>query len=153
MRLCDLESHTSADTKSGAVGDIEVVDPNRNVVFEAVEIKHNQVITVGMIRNAYGKFRSHPIDRYYILTTVEGEPIEQITDEVIRIQKEHGCQVIVNGVFETLKYYLRLLKTPAEFVSNYVSLVEKDPALKYEHKVAWDSIINNNSLNNEPQQA
>lgn len=124
------------------MGDIEVVDSDRNAVFEAVEIKHGQIITVGMIRNAYAKFRSHPIDRYYMLTTVEGEPIEQITEEVIRIQKEHGCQVIVNGVLDTLKYYLRLLKTPAEFVANYVSLVEKDPALKYEHKIAWDSIVN-----------
>ena len=34
------------------------------------------------------------------------------------------------------------LKTPAEFVANYVSLVEKDPALKYEHKIAWDNIVN-----------
>lgn len=142
MRLRNLESHTSADAKSGAVGDIEVVDPSRNAVFEAVEIKHNQVITVEMIRNAYGKFRTHAIDRYYLLTTEEGEPVEKITDEVIRIQKEHGCQVIVNGVLDTLKYYLRLLKAPAEFVSNYVSLVEKDPALKYEHKIAWDNIIN-----------
>ena len=45
-------------------------------------------------------------------------------------------------MLETLKYYLRLLKTPAEFVANYVSLVEKDPALKYEHKIAWDNIVN-----------
>ena len=48
----------------------------------------------------------------------------------------------VNGVLDTLKYYLRLLKTPSAFVTSYVSLVEKDPALKYEHKLAWDKIIN-----------
>ena len=71
----------------------------------------------------------------------EGESIEKITDEVIRIRKEHGCQVIVNGVLDTLKYYLRLVKTPATFVGNYVTLVEKDPVLRYEHKMAWDDIV------------
>ena len=95
-----------------------------------------------MIRNAYNKFRSHQIDRYYMLTTVEGESIEEITAEVIRIQKEHGCQVIVNGVLDTLKYYLRLVRTPEDFVANYVALVEKDSALRYEHKIAWDNIVN-----------
>lgn len=142
MRLLDLQSHTSADSKSGAVGDIEVIDTEHDTVFEAVEIKHGQIITVDMIRNAYAKFRTHQIDRYYMLTTVEGEPVEKITEEVIRIQKEHGCQVIVNGVLDTLKYYLRLVKKPAIFVANYVSLVESDAALRYEHKIFWDAIVN-----------
>lgn len=26
-----------------------------------------------------------------------------------KIKIEHGCQVIINGVFPTIKYYLRLL--------------------------------------------
>ncbi len=120
-----------------------MTDPERNTVFEAVEIKHGQVITVSMIRNAYEKFRSQQIDRYYMLTTVEGESVEQITTEVIRIKREHGCQVIVNGVLDTLKYYLRLVRTPAIFVANYVTLVEKDPTIRYEHKIAWDDIVNN----------
>ena len=146
MRLRDLQSHPSADSKSGAVGDVEVLDTESNTVFEAVEIKHDQIITVDMIRNAYAKFRSHQIDRYYMLTTVEGEPVEQITEEVIRIKKEHGCQVIVNGVLDTLKYYLRLVKTPAIFVANYVSLVENDAALRYEHKIFWDTVVNDNRI-------
>ena len=39
-RLLSLASHTSADSKSGATGDIEVTDPEHDTVFESVEIKH-----------------------------------------------------------------------------------------------------------------
>ena len=118
-----------------------MVELEHNALFEAVEIKHGKVITTAMIRNAYEKFRNHPIDRYYILSTVEGESIEKITDKVFQIQREHGCQVIVNGVLDTIKYYLRLVKTPAIFVSNYATLVENDTALRFEHRKAWNDIV------------
>ena len=49
----------------------------------------------------------------------------------------------MNGVLDTLKYYLQLVKIPATFVANYVALVEKDQALRYEHKIVWDEIVNN----------
>lgn len=37
--LLTLESHTSADARSGRIGDIDVVDENGKA-FEAVEVKH-----------------------------------------------------------------------------------------------------------------
>ena len=151
----DLKSHTSADSQSGAVGDIEVEETENNTIFEAMEIKHGQVITAAMIQNAYEKFRGYSIDRYYILSTKEVKTVKEktegvktvneITEKVIQIQKEHGCQVIVNGVLDTIKYYLRLVRKPEIFVSNYVTLVENDAALRFEHRKAWNDIVSGDS--------
>ncbi|MBI3259813.1 MAG: DNA methyltransferase, partial [Ignavibacteriae bacterium] len=54
----------------GRVGDIEVRD-DEDRVFEAVEIKHGIPINVQLIKDAYEKFKSHPIQRYYLLSTAE----------------------------------------------------------------------------------
>lgn len=141
-QLMPLEEHTSSDKRSGRVGDIEVRNAKERV-FEAVEIKHGISINAGLIRDAYEKFKSHPIERYYLLTTAEEDlsDAENIAKEVSRISKIHGCQVIVNGIYPTLKYYLRLLHDPYDFVDNYVENLKNDKTIKYEHKVKWNEIV------------
>ena len=140
-KLKPLEAHTSADRRSGAIGDIEIVDEDQNV-FEAVEIKHNIKITSNMVNEANIKFRSAPVKRYYLLSTDETIKNDNtITDEIIKISQTHGCQVIVNGVMDTLKYYLRLLNNPDDFIRHYVDLLEKEDAIKFEHKQKWNDII------------
>lgn len=141
--LMELRPHTSADRRTGSIGDIQVSDENGRV-FEAVEVKHGIQITSAHIREAYTKFKTQPVKRYYLLTTsYERGNNVKITKEIMKISQEHGCQVIVNGVEPTLLYYLRLLKTPDICVSNYVELVEKEPAIKFEHKQAWNEIVTN----------
>lgn len=141
--LCPLESHNSADTQSGRIGDIDVINPDGSA-FEGVEIKHLIAINPDLVRDAYEKFKTHRTDRYYLLTTSSDEITnrEAIEQEILRINRIHGCQVIVNGVYSSLKYYLRLLKDPAEFVSSYVELLKQDPTIKYAHKDAWNSLVN-----------
>ena len=140
-KLKKLESHTSPDQRSGAVGDIEIVSLNGDI-FEGVEVKHNKTITPNLIRQAHAKFQSEPITRYYLLTTSNIDQNDKsITNEIINISKIHGCQVIVNGVLHTLKYYLRLLNSPNDFIYNYTSLLENDPVIKFEHKLKWNEII------------
>lgn len=141
-RLLPLESHTSADTRSGRAGDIDVVKEPGGV-FEAVEVKHQIGITVPLIQTAYEKFKSSPIDRYYLLTTAR--PVaagrREIDAELARIARGHGCQVIVNGVYSTLSYYLRLLKDTDAFISRYIGNMASDPVIKYDHKAAWNRIV------------
>ncbi len=64
-----------------------------------------------------------------------------IEEEIRRIRQIHGCQVIVNGVYDTLKYYLRLIKDPAEFIDRYVELMKEDETVKFQHKVAWNDLV------------
>jgi len=142
MVLMPLEEHTSPDRSSGRVGDIEVKDTNGRV-FEAVEIKHGVSINSQLVKNAYEKFKSHPIQRYYLLTTAieDSTDIENIVKEVSRILKIHGCQVIINGIYPSLKYYLRLLHNTYDFIDNYVENLKRDKTIKYEHRLKWNEIV------------
>lgn len=112
-------------------------------VFEAVEIKHGIMINTHLIKDAYEKFKSHPIQRYYLLSTadVDSSDIKNLTEEVSRILKIHGCQVIINGIYPSLKYYLRLLHNTYDFIDNYVENLKKDKTIKYEHKLKWNEIV------------
>ena len=140
--LCPLESHNSADSQSGRIGDIDVNNEN-GTAFEGAEIKHEILITPQLIRDAYEKFKIYNTDRYYLLTTANMETADwdAIETEIQRIAHIHGCQVIVNGVYSSLKYYLRLVTDPAEFIDKYVELLKNDETIKYPHKVAWNDII------------
>lgn len=140
--LMPLEEHTSSDRGSGRVGDIEVRDIDEHV-FETVEIKHGIPIKAQLVRDAYEKFKSHSIERYYLLSTadIDSSDIENLTKEISRISIIHGCQVIINGIYHSLKYYLRLLQNTYDFIDNYVEDVKKDNTIKYEHKLKWNEII------------
>ena len=141
-QLCLLESHNSADTQSGRIGDIDVNNEN-GTAFEGVEIKHEIQITPQLVRDAYEKFKVYNTDRYYLLTTanMDSADWDAIETEIQRIAQIHGCQVIVNGVYTTLKYYLRLVTDPAEFIDRYVELLKMDETIKFQHKVTWNEII------------
>ncbi|MFT4152788.1 hypothetical protein [Parafilimonas sp.] len=141
--MLPIESHTSADRRSGRIGDIEIIDENKRS-FEAVEVKHGIVLSLQLITDAYSKFQTTPVNRYYILSTAPPpakEELDKIQDEIQRIKNVHGCQVIANGIMPSLKYYLRLLDNTFEFIDNYVNLLEADTALKFEHKESWNKII------------
>lgn len=140
--LCPLESHTSADAQSGRIGDIDINNAD-GTAFEGVEIKHEITINRQLILDAYEKFKIYNTDRYYLLTTAEKnvDDMQIIEQELQRIRKIHGCQVIVNGVYTTLQYYLRLIKEPATFISNYVELLKSDDNIKFLHKSKWNDIV------------
>ena len=140
--LLPMESHTSSDKSSGRIGDIDILDEKKRE-FEAVEVKHGIQIDLGIVQDAYAKFQTTPVTRYYILSTAypEKEEMEKINSEIQKIKNVHGCQLIVNGIMPTLKYYLRLLDDTFEFVNNYVNLLETDNALKFEHKERWNKLI------------
>jgi DNA (cytosine-5)-methyltransferase 1 len=140
--LCPLESHNSSDAQSGRIGDIDVNNAD-GTAFEGVEIKHGIRITKGLVSDAYEKFKGHKTDRYYLLTTASMDKADWdgINEEITRIAKIHGCQVIVNGVFETLKYYLRLLADTAVFIDYYVEAMKTDDTIKFEHKTMWNDLV------------
>lgn len=140
--LCPLESHNSADSQSGRIGDIDVNNRNGSA-FEGVEIKHEIPITRQLVADAYEKFKVYNTDRYYLLTTANMDAADwnSIDSEIRRISQIHGCQVIVNGVYSTLNYYLRLMKDPAEFIDRYVELLKTDETVKFQHKIAWNELV------------
>lgn len=140
--LLPIESHTSADTRSGRIGDIDIIDEKERA-FEAVEVKHGIAITTQLVKDAFEKFKTTQVNRYYLLSTanIDASQADEINKEIERIRNIHGCHVIANGLTNSLKYYLRLLSDTSEFIENYVNLIETDNALKFEHKTEWNNII------------
>jgi DNA (cytosine-5)-methyltransferase 1 len=47
----------------------------------------------------------------------------------------------VNGILPSLKYYLRLVSDPSQWMLNYSKLVSADPALKSAHRSAWSRLL------------
>lgn len=142
--LLPLENHNSADSQSGRLGDIDIVDENGNP-FEAVEIKHGVVIDKSIVERAKEKILPSSASRYYILSTSEIKKSEQAEIETIiaQIKNTHGCQIVINGIIPSLKYYLRLIENPSKFIGNYVELLKTDETVKYEHRKVWNDLIGN----------
>jgi len=141
-----LHAHTSADRRARSAGDIEIVNADGSL-FEVVEIKHRKPITPIMLEDAAEKLmriRSFP-ERYYLLTThdpnILTEDAERTARKISALQVQYGCQFIVNGILPSLKYYLRLISDPSQWMLNYSELVNTDPALKSAHRSVWSRLI------------
>ena len=138
--LKPLESHSAADSRTGALGDIEIASADGSI-FEAVEVKHEIAVTTDIVESVKRKVRGTRIDRYYVLTThSQHEPTPDIEEEIDTIKKSLGCQLIVNGVIPSIRYYLRLLSNPNLVFPEYVKLLASDSSIAYEHKDLWNRI-------------
>tara|TARA_B110001469_G_scaffold127352_1_gene147871 strand:+ start:1396 stop:2559 length:1164 start_codon:yes stop_codon:yes gene_type:complete len=141
LSLKDLGEHSAADSQTGAAGDIEFEDVGGKIV-EAIEIKHDQVIKSALIADVEKKISPFQLDRYYVLTSSEDcSPSEEIMSQLAEVKQRIGCQVIVNGVFPTMQYYLRLVRSPQDFYHKYTSLLASDSSVYHEHRQAWNEII------------
>ena len=144
--LSPLKSHTASDIKSGGIGDIEVLAENENF-FEAVEIKHNIPISSAIVRLAYQKFAETSVSRYYLLTTAEPnvDEADAVNLLIRQIHAQHGCEVIVNGILPSLKYYLRLLSDPQLFLECYSRNLQSDfnqsTDIKEVHLQFWNELL------------
>lgn len=140
LTLQPIERLKTANRKSGSVGDIDVNREKQPT--EAVEVKFDVPITESVVREAIQKIRHESVSRYLILSTADLNPEEAKKIKIIcdEFRRSNGCEIIVNGVLETIKYYLRLIPTTNDFVFAYTSIVQEDPDLTYEHKQAWNDV-------------
>jgi DNA (cytosine-5)-methyltransferase 1 len=140
LALMPLERMKAANRKSGSVGDVDVNKGDQP--FEAVEIKFQIGIAREHVAEAIQKIKTASVQRYLILSTsgvADGE-IDAIVKLTDNFRRSNGCEIIVNGVLETIKYYLRLIESPSTFINRYTALVESDEDLGYEHRLAWNAV-------------
>lgn len=144
--LAPLGSHTASDRTSKSAGDIQII--RNNEVFEVVEVKLDKLVDINITRIAREKILRFDPERYYILSYkgILESDIKEIEQTISKIKLEHGCQLIVNGLIHTLKYYLRLISNPKKFLNDYIELVESDTELKTIHKVALKTLLNDHGL-------
>lgn len=139
--LAEMGSHTASDRTSKSAGDIEIF--RKKDLFEAIEIKLDKAIDATMVRIAIEKIARYNPNRYYILSYIgikETDKLE-IADLIDELKLEHGCQIIINGLLPTIKYYLRLITSLDEFINNYNNLIEIDTEIKKIHKEKWNKLI------------
>ena len=137
--LLGLEAHTTADSRSRLIGDINILDSS-GALFEGYEIKHNVRITKDLIRTSIEKLRTTPVRVFYMLTTFPHLSYDAFQPEVYLVAKSHGCQLIINGVDRTLQYYLRIIGDTRSFVDAYVTHLERDSAMNYQLKDSWNQL-------------
>lgn len=140
--LLPLGEHSASDIRTNAVGDIEIADIEGDVV-EAIEVKHLIEIDDVIALKAQEKVSRSRVDRYYILTTHRNcSVVSSDVNKIIKqIHNKHHCELIVNGVVPTMKYYLRLATRPQDILINYSKLLENDSQVYREHIDAWTKII------------
>lgn len=142
-KLLELESHTTADSRSHLIGDINIFDAD-DTIFEGYEIKHNVPITSELIETSFEKLRTTPVQRYYILTTYPHDGYEEFKEDIQLVAQTHGCQLIVNGVDRTMLYYLRIIGSTRSFIDAYVTLLESDEDINFQLKESWNKIVSSN---------
>ena len=140
-KLEPLGSHTASDRTSKSAGDIQIIKNSR--MFEVVEVKLERPIDINMVRIAYEKVVRFNSERYYILSDmgVLEKDQSEVNELILEIKEKHGCQLIVNGILPTLKYYLRLISNLKGFLNGYIELVKDDTELKTIHKTKLKSLL------------
>jgi DNA (cytosine-5)-methyltransferase 1 len=138
--LAPLLPMKAADRKAKTVGDVVVLQ--NEVPFEGVEVKHGAEIVTSHIAEAIAKLETAEARRYFILSTAGISPRDkaELADLAAKFRKSNGCEIITDGVLPSIRYYLRLLDDPVEFVNRYAKLVEEDKDLGYEHRIAWNEL-------------
>ena len=142
-QLLELLSHTSADSKTDRFGDVDVMNDESKTI-ESVEIKYDIAISSSLIEQLREKIASSGLKTFYILSTREDIPpkeLGKITELLVSIRQNYGCQVIVNGVACTLRYYLRLLSDTDNYLYEYVELVENDSEIPFRLKNLWNEVM------------
>lgn len=152
-KLGALNVHTSSD-KHG-YGDIEIWNA-KGTPFEMVEIKHKISIDRNLIFDIVKKSEGTTIERYYILTTAKEnftstEEEEYINKFILKIKKDSGLEIIANGIYYSLKYYLRFIDDYKNFVraytENLITDAKNSTEIKEVHITEWQNILKEHHLN------
>jgi DNA (cytosine-5)-methyltransferase 1 len=151
-RLGQLNVHTSSD-KHG-YGDIEVWNED-GTPFEMVEIKHDIPIDRNLIFDIVKKSQGVTIQRYYILTMYKGNFLSKKEEEyinkfVLKIKRDSGLEIIANGIYQSLKYYLRFIDDYKNFIKAYTKNLIEDAKnsteVKAFHITEWQNILKEHQI-------
>ena len=129
-----------AKSRKDLIANVHIFDAN-DMLFEGYAVKHNICINSRLIQAYFEKILTTTARRFYILTTHQRSSYIEFEPEIQRIDREHGRELIVDGVYPTLRRYLRLMGSTSEFVDAYATHLETDPSVTFQIKEAWNEIV------------
>jgi DNA (cytosine-5)-methyltransferase 1 len=150
--LRPLNVHTSPDKRG--YGDIEIWNAD-NTPFEMVEIKHNISIDRNLIFDVAKKSENTAIQRYYILTTAKDNFVSKAEEDyiykfILKIKNDSGLDIIPNGIYTSIKYYLRFIADYRRFIHIYTKNLIADANNSTEvqefHITGWKNILEEHSI-------
>jgi DNA adenine methylase len=122
-----LQSHTAADSQTGAIGDVEVTLVNDDRIITCYEMKDKRV-TIVDIENAIKKIATleYRVDNYIFVTT------DVIEDEVNQYAKsvydKSGVEIAVLDCIGFVRHYLHFFhRYRTTFLDTYQGLVLAEP--------------------------
>ena len=131
-KLKPLGSHTASDRTSKVSGDIEIF--KNNLLEESIEVKFGKEIDPHLMRTVRDKIYKYGPKRYCVFSTKSVIKKDEVNKIVSEIREKSGCQIILNGVIPTLKYYLRLISCKKYFLNKFLEMIEEDSELQSLHK-------------------
>ena len=129
-----------AKSRKDLIANVHIFDAN-DMLFEGYAVKHNIRINSHLIQAYLEKILTTTARRFYILTTHHHGNYIELEPEIQRIDREHSRELIVDGVYPTLRHYLRLMGSTSEFLDAYVTQLETDPSVTFQIKEAWNEIV------------
>ncbi len=127
-RVLPLESHTSADEQTGALGDVQITLLDDNDVVTSYEMK-NRRVTHEDIEIALRKIANSglAIDNYIFITK---EPIDQDVQDYARevYARTGGIEVVVLDCMGFIRHFLHLFhRLRTQYLEAYQQLVLEEP--------------------------
>lgn len=131
----DLSSHTAADMRTGALGDIEIVLPTQSHPYTVYEVKARP-LRRNDIDTALQKLAqsSVPVAQYVFVVT--GSIAEEISSYLEDINKKHiRTEFQIFDCIQMLDHFLHFFHEKRnEFLGKYMNLVMQDTAVNQELK-------------------
>jgi DNA (cytosine-5)-methyltransferase 1 len=139
--LKNLASHTAPDRNSKSCGDIEIFKGDS--LFESYEIKLGKPVDNLMIDVAIEKITQFSPYRYYILSTrgIKKEDLPAIQVKIDKLKKDHGCELIIEKLFNLVKFDLTILSSLENFLQSFSKNIFEDKELKTIHKKEWEEML------------
>jgi DNA (cytosine-5)-methyltransferase 1 len=113
--------------------------------LETAYIIKGTILSLGIVKSLYQQIKQTCPQRCLVLSVHEPCPTDSQSWFLEQFQQNSDCEVMIDGVVPSLKYYLRLLDHPEGFLTEYRQCLEaefqRSSGIKKEHLQTWHEIV------------
>ena len=131
---------TIIKSRKDLIASVHIFDSN-DMLFEGYAVKHNIRINSRIVQTYVENLLTTTVQRFYILTTYQHSSCIEFKSEIQQVHREHGRELIVGGVYPTLRHCLCLMGSTNEFLDTYTTQLETNPSVTTQMKESWNEIV------------